>query len=164
MKKRIFWFRQDLRTFDNTWFIKSLADFDEVLPIFIIDKNIVDSFWWLENNKFWFINEALTKLSDEIYNENKLLVEDNVKLETNTTESNKEINVKEKIYVTLNDKIIELEPREDNSPYIFADMLRFTDIDPSNPQGNLIILHNGEGASYTGIINDGDIITIKWGI
>lgn len=67
MKKWIFWFRQDLRTFDNTWFIKSINDFDEVLPIFIIDKNIVDSFWWLENKKFWFINEALTKLSDEIY-------------------------------------------------------------------------------------------------
>ncbi len=67
MKKWIFWFRQDLRTFDNTWFIKSINDFDEVLPIFIIDKNIVNSFWWLENKKFWFINEALTKLSDEIY-------------------------------------------------------------------------------------------------
>lgn len=69
----------------------------------------------------------------------------------------------DKIYVTLNDEIIELKTREDKTPYIFADMISYTDIDPSNPQGNLVILHNGEGASYTGIINDGDTITIKWG-
>lgn len=143
----------DLIQNDLVDFIEDSKDLDDLGELEDIDnlKNLEDF------NENYF-------LSDEIYNENKLLVEDNVKLETNTTESNKEINVKEKIYVTLNDKIIELEPREDNSPYIFADMLRFTDIDPSNPQGNLIILHNGEGASYTGIINDGDIITIKWGI
>ena len=71
-------------------------------------------------------------------------------------------NYKEKIYVYLNDKIIELETREDKSPYIFADMISYTDIDPSNPQGNIVILHNGKGASYTGIVNDGDSIIIKW--
>lgn len=70
---------------------------------------------------------------------------------------------KDKIYVTLNDEILELKTREDRTPYIFADMINYADIDPTNPQGNLIILHNGEGASYTGIINDGDAITIKWG-
>jgi cell division protein FtsA len=81
-------------------------------------------------------------------------------VEINTTEVN---NLDDKIYVNLNDEIIELKEREDKTPYIFADMLTYTDIDPSNPQGDLIILHNGDGASYTGIINDGDTITIKWG-
>lgn len=70
--------------------------------------------------------------------------------------------VQDKIRISLNDKIIELKIREDNSPYIFADILTYADIDPSNPQGNLIILHNAKEASYTGVINDGDVITVKW--
>lgn len=66
------------------------------------------------------------------------------------------------ISITLNGEDIELKIREDKSPYIFADMISYADIDPSNPQGNILLLHNGVDASYTGIVNDGDIITIKW--
>lgn len=66
MEKAIFWFRQDLRTYDNRWFIKAIKENDEILPIFILDKNLTDWFWWLEDKKFWFIREALEKLSDEI--------------------------------------------------------------------------------------------------
>ena len=87
------------------------------------------------------------------YTKNEAL--SNMQFEENKEESNI-------IRVTLNGEILELKARDDNSPYIFADMIAFTDIDPSNPQGNIILLHNGDEASYTRLINDNDIIVIKW--
>jgi len=90
---------------------------------------------------------------------NKLDIE-NENVNNNLPEENK--NLHNTIKVNLNGENIELKIREDNSPYIFADMIAYTDIDPSNPQGNIILLHNGNEASYTGIVYDGDIIVIKW--
>lgn len=66
------------------------------------------------------------------------------------------------IEVTINDKKINLPMRNDDEPYIFADMLNFTNIDPSNPKGNIVLLHNGKDASYLNLINNNDIIIIKW--
>lgn len=65
-KKSIFWFRQDLRTFDNKWFIAAIKEVWNILPIFILDKNIVPDFLWLEDKKFWFIRESLEKLDKEL--------------------------------------------------------------------------------------------------
>nr|WP_312577425.1 cell division FtsA domain-containing protein [Sedimentibacter sp.] len=65
------------------------------------------------------------------------------------------------IEVTINDKKVKL-PKKNDEPYIFADMLNYTDIDPSNPKGNIVILHNGKEASYTNLICSNDIIIIKW--
>lgn len=64
--------------------------------------------------------------------------------------------------VKINDKTVNLPKKSDNSSYIFADMLNFTDIDPSKPKGNIILLHNGNETSYLNLISDGDDITIKW--
>lgn len=66
MKKAIFWFRQDLRIFDNLWFIKSIIENDEILPIFIFDKNIVSDFGWLNDQKFWFLRDILEYLDTQI--------------------------------------------------------------------------------------------------
>ena len=38
----IFWFRRDLRTYDNTGLFHALENCNEVQPIFIFDKNIID--------------------------------------------------------------------------------------------------------------------------
>lgn len=66
------------------------------------------------------------------------------------------------IKVIVNNRTVTLPKRKDNMPYIFADMLNFTDIDPSNPKGNIILLHNGKEASYLNSISDNDEIMIKW--
>lgn len=66
------------------------------------------------------------------------------------------------IKVTVNNRTVNLPRKEDNTPYIFADMLNYTDIDPSNPKGNIILLHNGREASYLNNIFDNDEIIIKW--
>ena len=65
-KRCIFCFRQDLRTYDNTWLFDAVENSDEVLAIFILDKNLVEKFWWIKDKKFWFIRESLEKLDNEI--------------------------------------------------------------------------------------------------
>ena len=66
------------------------------------------------------------------------------------------------IEVTINGKKLKLPKRDDDVSYIFADMLIYTDIDPSNPKGNIVLLHNGKEASYLNLITSNDVIIIKW--
>ena len=65
-KKSIFWFRQDLRIQDNTGLFEATANSSEVLPIFIFDGNITDNFWGLNDQKFWFLREALEYVSKDL--------------------------------------------------------------------------------------------------
>jgi len=51
-KRVIFWFRQDLRTYDNYGFIEAIKNSKEILPIFILDKNITADFGDLKDKKF----------------------------------------------------------------------------------------------------------------
>ena len=67
-KKSIFWFRQDLRVQDNTGLFEAVHGSQEVLPIFILDENITPKFWGLEDQKFWFVREALEQVSQNIKN------------------------------------------------------------------------------------------------
>lgn len=61
-KRSIFWFRQDLRTSDNTWLIECLKQSGEILPIFLLDENLIGKFWWLDDAKFGFIREAIEEI------------------------------------------------------------------------------------------------------
>lgn len=65
-KKSIFWFRQDLRVYDNKGLIQAIKLSCEILPIFIVDKNLVDEFGWLQDKRFWFIYEGLKNLDKQI--------------------------------------------------------------------------------------------------
>lgn len=65
-KRSIFWFRQDLRTFDNRWLIRAIKASNALLPIFIFDVNIVPDFWGLQDKKFLFLKEMLLKLDDSL--------------------------------------------------------------------------------------------------
>jgi len=67
-KNTVFWFRQDLRTFDNKWLIQAIKSSENLLPIFILDKNIIDSFLWLEDKKFLFLKDSLLNLDLELKN------------------------------------------------------------------------------------------------
>jgi deoxyribodipyrimidine photo-lyase len=64
--RSLFWFRQDLRIQDNTGLFEAVNGSEEVLPVFILDSNIVDNFWGLTDKKFGFIREALEKISAEL--------------------------------------------------------------------------------------------------
>lgn len=65
-KKSVFWFRQDLRTFDNLWLIECIKSSEEILPIFIFDENIIDWFWGFNDTKFLFLKQTLLRLDFEL--------------------------------------------------------------------------------------------------
>ena len=41
-KVSVFWFRRDLRLEDNCGLFHALKESDEVLPVFVFDKNILN--------------------------------------------------------------------------------------------------------------------------
>lgn len=66
------------------------------------------------------------------------------------------------IRVTLNDNSVLLEPKEGNMPYQFIDMLNMVDLDPTKPQGNIVLMLNGLQASYLDELRNGDVVEIRW--
>ncbi|MEG2074304.1 MAG: cell division FtsA domain-containing protein, partial [Angelakisella sp.] len=66
------------------------------------------------------------------------------------------------ISVTLNRRTVELYPKEDGMPYQFIDMLNFVDIDPTKPEGDIVLRLNGQNASYLQEIHEGDLVQIYW--
>ena len=115
-----------------------------------------------------FVKGSLVDLNFELYND---MIIDVLKVENlsikeqhqEVIETEEPANVFESMLkVKVNNKVIDLPKQDDDAPYIFADMLNYTDIDPSNPKGNIILLHNGKEASYLNLISDGDEIMIKW--
>ncbi len=66
------------------------------------------------------------------------------------------------LYVMINERRVELPNRQDNTPYLFVDMLNYIDIDPSTPKKNIKISRNGVDASYLDVINVGDSINVSW--
>ena len=67
-KKSIFWHRRDLRLHDNHGLFRALKESDEVMPIFIYDKNIIDK---LETNdhRIKFINRQIDLINSELHNQ-----------------------------------------------------------------------------------------------
>jgi len=61
----IFWFRRDLRTYDNTALSYALKAGKKVIPIFILDRNILDSLE-KDDKRVEFIRETLIKLQKEL--------------------------------------------------------------------------------------------------
>lgn len=64
------------------------------------------------------------------------------------------------IRVTVNGKSVKLPARE--RPYIFVDIFNYIDFDLSNPKGKIELTINGNRASYTDVIKEGDDIRILW--
>ncbi|MDF3004371.1 MAG: actin-like ATPase involved in cell division [Oscillospiraceae bacterium] len=70
--------------------------------------------------------------------------------------------VVEALEVTVNGTNRILPPKSDGGIYQFLDMLNLVDIDPTKPQGDIVLLHNGVSASYIEPISNGDKIDIYW--
>lgn len=68
MKKSIMWFRRDLRISDNIALYQSSKDSDEVLPIFIFDKNILDKLKDKKDRRVQFIYDSLIELNKKLNN------------------------------------------------------------------------------------------------
>ena len=67
MKKiTLFWFRRDLRLNDNTGLYYALQQEENVLPLFIFDKNILDKLEDKADARVEFIHDQITKLRNEL--------------------------------------------------------------------------------------------------
>ena len=68
MKKEttVFWFRRDLRLHDNAGLYYALQENENVLPVFIFDKNILDKLEDKYDRRVDFIRQALEKIQEEL--------------------------------------------------------------------------------------------------
>ncbi len=73
-----------------------------------------------------------------------------------------DIELNNTVRIILNGEDVSLQKKHDGSPILFADVILHTGIDPTKPQGKIIIKHNDMDASYTAIVNEGDNLIIKW--
>ena len=62
----IFWFRRDLRIWDNAALWKALKSEAKILPIFIFDKNILDQLTNKRDARVLFIHQEVTRLKKEL--------------------------------------------------------------------------------------------------
>ncbi len=65
MKRSIFWFRRDLRFTDNHGLFKALTESSEVIPVFILDKNILDELPE-DDARVTFIHDTLSQMKEEL--------------------------------------------------------------------------------------------------
>lgn len=70
----------------------------------------------------------------------------------------------EKFRMILNGKSIVLEPRPNNLPHEFIELMALADIDLDNPprSGEMILTINGKEASFMDIIHEGDTAVVRW--
>jgi len=67
-KINIFWFRRDLRLFDNTGLHYAQRDEIPVLPVFIFDKNILDDLNDKKDARVEFLHDKVTEMDDRLQN------------------------------------------------------------------------------------------------
>jgi len=65
-KINIFWFRRDLRFYDNTALSYALKENSPVLPIFIFDKNILDRLEEKNDARVSFIHDQISQMNDQL--------------------------------------------------------------------------------------------------
>jgi deoxyribodipyrimidine photo-lyase len=73
MHVNIFWFRRDLRLFDNHGFYRALKSGKPVVPVFIFDKNILDELTDKNDRRVSFIYDTLLHLQEDIKKNNSSL-------------------------------------------------------------------------------------------
>ena len=65
-KISIFWFRRDLRLHDNAGLYHALKSGNQVLPVFIFDKNILDKLEDKKDRRVEFIHNAVSEMQNEL--------------------------------------------------------------------------------------------------
>lgn len=72
-KITIIWFRRDLRLTDNAALYYALKENENVLPIFIFDKNILDKLDDKQDKRIQFIHNALSEMQTQLLTLNSTL-------------------------------------------------------------------------------------------
>ena len=64
--------------------------------------------------------------------------------------------------ILLNGQERVLPLTEEEGVYQFFNLFNYVDIDPNEPKGEIVLMRNGNPASYLDAIQDGDQIEIHW--
>ncbi|MBR5229623.1 MAG: pilus assembly protein PilM [Firmicutes bacterium] len=65
------------------------------------------------------------------------------------------------LYITLNDKPMEMPPKPDDQPYYLMDMLNYSELDFDNVNESVVLRVNGEDSNFLRELKNGDIIEIR---
>ena len=70
----------------------------------------------------------------------------------------------EQFRIILNGKTIVLEPRPNNLPHEFIELMALAEIDLDNPpkSGEMILTVNGREASFMDVLHNGDTAVVRW--
>ncbi|MDR0904117.1 MAG: pilus assembly protein PilM [Ruminococcus sp.] len=110
------------------------------------------------------IEIAKSAINDEIKTDEVppevILIPDNIPAENSISEKN----ATDEFWVTLNGRHIVLEPKSDNSPHEFVELMSYADLDLENPppSKNMVITLNGGNVSFMDVISIGDDAVVKW--
>ncbi|MDR0975155.1 MAG: pilus assembly protein PilM [Ruminococcus sp.] len=105
-------------------------------------------------------NENSNNYADGTEEKKVILIPDTIPVKTG-----KEAKIADdEFWVTLNGKHIVLEPKSDNSPHEFVELMSFAELDLENPppSKNMIITLNGNTVSFMDVISIGDDAVVKW--
>lgn len=64
--RALFWFRRDLRAYDNTGLAAACREFSNVVPVFVFDENILKKLPDKDDRRITLIFEAISDLSEKI--------------------------------------------------------------------------------------------------
>jgi len=140
---------------------------ENVCSTFIIDnKELLENYVIKEGDRIYKVilkgedikaeNEEIEKEYTETHKKLDIVNKENVNLKN--IDNKLSIGMVE-LKVEVNKKIITLINKE---KYIFVDIFSYVNFDLSISKGNLILMVNGEKASYYQPLNNGDIIEIYW--
>ena len=77
MSRSIFWFRRDLRLGDNPALLAAIAESDEIVPVFILDKKLINE---SGNKRLAYLGQSLHALDDSLDNKLHVIVGDQVEV------------------------------------------------------------------------------------
>ncbi len=78
-KRSIMWFRRDLRIGDNPALLEAIASGDEIIPVFILDKKLIDA---TGSKRLAYLGQSLRALDESLANNLHVMVGDQVEVLT----------------------------------------------------------------------------------
>lgn len=76
-KRSIIWFRRDLRITDHPALLEAIASSDEIVPVFILDKNLIGQ---SGSKRLAYLGASLRALDDSLGNSLHVMVGDQVEV------------------------------------------------------------------------------------
>ena len=104
------------------------------------------------------VNDQPVDHTYKIKNGDEVIIEDSKEEEQDSQQINDKLEEK-MVHVTVNGELVSIPYKKD---LVFITIFDYIDFDLSTPQGNIVLKLNGDRASYTDSLSDGDQIDVYW--